>query len=137
MLDMVKCPFKLNFDDLKDLGPTGFLETPMVDDINGYDILFAALPYECDETAKPGSRNGSAYFRRDIFGFGFCDQGLDIDMAHSVKSGDCGDLIIDDSSKAAAGKCIYTAEKAIASTGACSFMIGGDCLLYTSPSPRD
>ena len=33
MLDMVKCPFKLNFDDLKDLGPTGFLETPMVDDI--------------------------------------------------------------------------------------------------------
>lgn len=66
MLDMVKCPFKLNFDDLKDLGPTGFLETPMVYDINGYDILFAALPYECDETAKPGSRNGSAYFRRDI-----------------------------------------------------------------------
>ena len=52
---MVKCPFKLNFDDLKDLGPTGFLETPMVDDINGYDILFAALPYECVETAKPGS----------------------------------------------------------------------------------
>ena len=47
-------------------------------------------------------------------------------MAHSVKSGDCGDLIIDDSSKAAAEKCIYTAEKAIASTGACSFMIGGD-----------
>ena len=123
---MVKCPFKLNFDDLKDLGPTGFLETPMVDDINGYDILFAALPYECDETAKPGSRKGSAYFRRDIFGFGFCDQGLDIDMAHSVKSGDCGDLIIDDSSKAAAEECIYTAEKAIASTGACSFMIGGD-----------
>lgn len=123
---MVKCPFKLNFDDLKDLGPTGFLETPMVYDINGYDILFAALPYECDETAKPGSRNGSAYFRRDIFGFGFCDQGLDIDMAHSVKSGDCGDLIIDDSSKAAAEECIYTAEKAIASTGACSFMIGGD-----------
>lgn len=39
MLDMVKCPFKLNFDDLKDLGPTGFLETPMVYDINGYDIL--------------------------------------------------------------------------------------------------
>lgn len=38
----------------------------MVYDINGYDILFAALPYECDETAKPGSRNGSAYFRRDI-----------------------------------------------------------------------
>lgn len=122
---MVKCPFKLNFDDLNG-GPTGYLETPMVEDIDGYDILFAALPYECDETAKPGARKGASYFRRDIFGFGFCDQGLDIDMAHSVKSGDCGDLIIDASSKEAAEKCIFDAETAIVSTGACSFIIGGD-----------
>ena len=53
MLDMVKCPFKLNFDDLRDLGPTGFLETPMVDDINGYDILFAALPLSLIHISEP------------------------------------------------------------------------------------
>lgn len=36
---MVKCPFKLNFDDLKDRGPTGFLETGLVGlDIKGISV---------------------------------------------------------------------------------------------------
>ncbi|WP_294474396.1 arginase family protein [uncultured Ruminococcus sp.] len=123
---MVKCPFKMDFAKYMSDGPSGFMRIPVVDDINGYDILFAALPYECDSSAKPGSRNGAAYFRRDLFGFGFCDQGLDIDMAQSVKSGDCGDLVIDSSSEEAAEKSIFTAAQTMLSTGACSYMIGGD-----------
>ncbi len=122
---MVKCPFKIDFGSLGD-GPSGYFGTPIATDISGYDLIFAAIPYECDDTAKPGSKKGSQYFRRDHFGFGFCDQGLDIDMAHSIKAADCGDLVIDSSSKENAAESIRSAVETIISTDAVCFTIGGD-----------
>lgn len=63
---MVKCPFKIDFGSFGD-GPSGFFGVPIATDISGYDLIFAAVPYECDDTAKPGSKKGSKYFRRDSF----------------------------------------------------------------------
>lgn len=122
---MVKCPFKIDFGSFGD-GPSGFFGLPLVSDLSGYDLIFSAIPYECDDTAKPGAKEGSRYFRRDHFGYGFCDQGLDIDMAHSIKGADCGNLVIDSSSKKAAAECIRSAVGTIISTDAVCYTIGGD-----------
>lgn len=123
---MVKCPFKFDFSSLMTDEPKGFLGIPLKSDISGSDLVFAALPCELDRSAKPGAAKGAAYLRRDLFGFGLCDQGLDIDMSASINACDCGNLMIDNSSDEAVENSVYEAQKAVLSAGAAAFFIGGD-----------
>lgn len=122
---MVKCPEVINFEDLS-MEESSVWGLPFVEDLKGYEFLFATLPYEHDDTAKPGSKKAGFYFRRGLFGYGMCDQVLDIDMLNSVKGGDCGDISCDNTTFETASKDIERSVSEMIKEGAAAFVFGGD-----------